>query len=488
MGLLFWALACGAPQTNAPAGRASGGPEAAAQARAAADGPDPSREREALALITSAPGKYWQPGQLTELTGGAADLRVDVAAKLQRWDGFGGTFNEAGWAALADLDPPERERALGLLFDERQGAHFVYGRIPIGASDFALDRYTLSERSDDYQMEAFSIERDRARLLPFVRAALAVNPRLRLWASPWTPPGWMKQNGSTDGGRIRDEPKILEAYALYLARFVEAYRAEGISIEAVQPQNEPGYEQTYPTCLWTPELMTRFIGAYLGPTFSRRQSGAEIWLGTLSAPEDARHVGTALADPVASRYIKGIGLQWNMLSAVPGFATEHGLPIMQTEHRCGNYPWRKDSFNVSRAPNDHAYAEETWGLITSWIRAGVNSYLAWNMVLDTVGMNLDVQRPWPQNALLTVDRDARALIVTPAYHVFRHLSQFVEPGARRLGTSGDGDALAFENPDGTIVTVLHNPGDAPRVLNLGVREATLRLEVPAHGWATVGVR
>jgi glucosylceramidase len=159
---------------------------------------------------------------------------------------------------------------------------------------------------------------------------------------------------------------------------------------------------------------------------------------------------------------------------------------MQTEHRCGNYPWRKSGFNPTQAPNDHAYAEETWGLITSWIRAGVSSYLAWNMVLDTVGLNMDVGRPWPQNALLTVDRATRALGVTPAYHVFRHLSQFVAPGAHRLGTSGDVDALAFGNPDGSVVTVLYHPGDAPRDVTLGVRGSALRFAVPAHGFATVG--
>ena len=159
--------------------------------------------------------------------------------------------------------------------------------------------------------------------------------------------------------------------------------------------------------------------------------------------------------------------------------------MIQTEHRCGNYPWRKEAFNPTRAPNDQAYAEESWNLIASWIRSGVNAYLAWNMVLDTVGMNMDEKRPWPQNALLAVDRDAHRLIVTPAYHVFRHLSHFVEPGAFRLETSGEGDALAFENPDGAIVAVLFNPADAPRSVSLGVREATLRLDVPAHGWASL---
>jgi len=374
-----------------------------------------------------------------------------------------------------------------LLFDTVQGAGFSYGRIPIGASDYAIDRYTLSDRADDYMMESFSIERDRQRLLPYVPAALAINPRLRLWASPWTPPAWMKENHSTDGGRIRDEPKILAAYALYLARFVEAYRAEGVTVWAVHPQNEPGYEQTYPTCLWTPELLTRFIGAYLGPTFATRNVGAEIWLGTLSAPEDTQHVATALGNSAASQYIKGIGVQWSTLPAVPGFVSSYGLPVMQTEHRCGNYPWVK-SFDASRPQNDHAYGEETWDLIASWIRAGVNAYVAWNMVLDDVGRNLDAQRPWPQNALLVVDRVSHTLNVTPAYYVFRHLSQFVQARAQRLDTSGKEDALAFENPDGSIVTVIHNPGDAARTVTLELRATELQLEVPGHGWATLGWR
>jgi glucosylceramidase len=435
-------------------------------------------------LIVSGPHAYWQEAAFTRVNG-SPDQLVDEAIGYQEWQGFGGTFNEQGWEALAVIDGGARQRALELLFGSPEGARFTYGRIPIGASDYAMDRYTLSERPDDFGMEGFSIERDRQRLIPFIKAALAVNPSLHFWASPWTPPAWMKENNSTDGGHIRKDPEILEAYALYLARFVEDYGAEGITVEAVQPQNEPGYEQTYPTCLWTPELLRDFVGDHLGPTFSERGMNTEIWLGTLSAPGDVRHVAAAMADERAARYIRGFGVQWNTLGAVPELESSYGLPIMQTEHRCGNYPWRKERFNATRAPNDHAYAEETWGLMSSWIRAGVSSYLAWNMVLDTVGLNMDVGRPWPQNALLTVDRATRALTVTPAYYVFRHLSQFVDPGARRLGTLGNADALAFANPDGGIVAVLYNPEDAVREVRLGVREAVLRFGVPAHGWATV---
>lgn len=187
------------------------------------------------ALITSGPGNYWQEGQLVEATTASPDLNVDSSAVLQDWLGFGGTFNEAGWDALSALDPAEAARAFTLLFDAHEGARLAYGRVPIGASDYALDRYTLSERGDDFELESFSIDRDRLRLIPFIQAALAVKPDLQLWASPWTPPAWMKQNNSTDGGRIREEPEILATYAVYLARFVEEYAGAGATRSAAAP-------------------------------------------------------------------------------------------------------------------------------------------------------------------------------------------------------------------------------------------------------------
>jgi len=137
------------------------------------------------------------------------------------------------------------------------------------------------------------------------------------------------------------------------------------------------------------------------------------------------------------------------------------------------------------APNDHAYAVESWGLIRDWIKVGVTAYSTWNMVLDTAGLSIDTTRVWPQNALLTVDTAARTLNVTPTYHVFRHCSQFVAPGATVVQTSG-GDALAFKNPDGSVVAVLYN-ADAAKTITVAIAGKKLRLAMPSNGWATVVV-
>ncbi len=158
---------------------------------------------------------------------------------------------------------------------------------------------------------------------------------------------------------------------------------------------------------------------------------------------------------------------------------------MQSEHKCGNYPWNPagvPAFNANMPANDHAYGVESWGYIRDWIKAGVNVYSAWNMVLDTAGKNLDWMRPWPQNALMVVT-SSKTLNVTPTYYVFRHVSQYVDPGAKVVSTSG-GDALAFKNPDGTIVAVIYNSG-AAKTMTVAIGGKKQQFAIPANGWATV---
>ena len=190
------------------------------------------------------------------------------------------------------------------------------------------------------------------------------------------------------------------------------------------------------------------------------------------------------------KYIKGLGLQWGMKPR-DRQPDPTGLPIWQTEHQCGNYPFRcgenppPGPTNTNMAPNDQAYGVESWGLIRDWIKAGVTPYSAWNMVLDTVGVGIDSTRVWPQNALLTVDTTAKTLNVTPAYYVFRHVSQFVAPGAKVVATSGGDDALAFKNADGSVVAVLYNSGSAARRRRWRSVATKLQFTIPANGWATV---
>jgi glucosylceramidase len=221
----------------------------------------------------------------------------------------------------------------------------------------------------------------------------------------------------------------------------------------------------------------------------QRNVTAEIWMGTLSNNSiDPGIAQAVMADANAARFIKGFGMQWGTRASAASFVSNYRLPVWQTEHQAGNYPW-EGSYNSQRAPNDHAYAQEGWNLFRDWIRAGVNAYLAWNVVLDTVGRSLDNVRPWNQNSLLAVDRSARRLVITPTYYLFKHFSYFVDAGAQRIGTTGSfAEVLAFKNPDGSIIAVLYNSGTAARTTTVAVDGKVLSFSIPARGWATVNAQ
>ncbi|HYP77502.1 MAG TPA: glycoside hydrolase family 30 beta sandwich domain-containing protein [Polyangiaceae bacterium] len=441
-------------------------------------------------LVTSAANAYWKTdGMLTDVTSGTPDVTVNDTAVAQTWDGFGGAFNELGWKYLMLLSETDRNAALKLLFAD-DGARFTLGRIPIGASDYAIARYTLNETANDTAMANFSIAQDKMYLIPYVKAAQAIRPDIHFWGSPWTPPTWMKmgefQPGNMvspfDGGTMKSDDATLGAHAQYFVKFVQEYGKEGIKIETVAPQNEPNFGQNYPSCLWGTDTFVKFVGKFLGPTLKAASPETKIMLGTMSnGDKDPAIVTAVLADATAKSFVSSIGLQWGMLGKEAA-AKASKLPMWQTEHKCGNYPWMSATYKPT-APNDMAYGVESWGLLRDWIKAGVTAYSAWNMVLDTVGKGNDTTRDWAQNALLTVDTSSKKLNITPTYYVFRHLAQYVEPGAKVVGTTG-GDALAFKNPDGKLVTVLYNSGAAKTAI-VAMGGKMVSFAMPAAGWATV---
>jgi glucosylceramidase len=467
-------------------------------------------------LVTSADGAYWKTGTLTAVTSASADVTVDDGSPAQTWEGFGGPFEEMGWSYLQGLSATDRDRAMKLLFDATDGAHLGMGRVPMGASDYALQRYTDDETANDTALASFSISRDMKYLIPYVKAAQAINGSLRLWASPWTPPTWMKTNtgnatgvscamvGSTafDGGCMRDTAANLATLAQYFVAWIQAYAGQGITIDTVAPQEQPTFAQGYPSALWTPALYTKFIGQFLGPALVQAQLGTKIMLGSMpngdngASSRDMQIVQAVMADASAKSFVKVVGVEWTMLDlyegktggVTPATFMTGSLPVWATLHKCGNYPFNPSGYPlyVEPAPNNLAYAVESWGYIRNAIKAGVTAYNAAHLVLDTLGKGNDTTRNWSQNALLVVDTSAQALILTPTYYVFRHFSQFVDPGAQVLGTSG-GDAAAFKNPDGAIVAVIYNSG-AAKTFTVALGGKTLQFPMPAAGWATVNYK
>ena len=493
----------GGTNAGATGGAATGG--AATGGSTAATGPT---------CVTSAQGAYWQTATVTTVTSGTADVTVNDATTNQTWEGLGGSFNEMGWNQLSTT--ALQTQAIQALFGV-DGAHFVLGRIPIGASDYAMNRYTLDDATGspgndptaatgeanrpaaDASMANFSITRDTQKLIPYIQAALAVNPNIRLWASPWTPPVWMKTGYKTasgapsggnavrpsyfDGGNMKSDTTTLNAYAQYLVKWIQAYKAQGITVETVSAQNEPGYDQNYPSCLWSASTYTSFI-KILGPALTAASLTTKVMGGTMSNPNDSSILSSVMGDATAKTYIKVVGVQWGMLdSAVssPSTFSAYGVPLWATEHKCGNYPWDTGTYK-STAPNDQAYGVESWGYIRDAItKAKVTAYNAWNMVLDNVGLGIDTSRTWAQDSLLTVS--GGNLNKTPAYYVFSHIGHFVDAGAKVVGTTG-GDAIGFKNPDNSIVAVVYNSGAAKTSI-VTIGGTKYQFSMPSNGWATI---
>jgi glucosylceramidase len=259
---------------------------------------------------------------------GEAVIVISPDSAKQIVDGFGGCFNELGWDALQTLPQEKRQEVLTNLFDTISGCRFNIFRMPIGANDYAVDWYSLDETPEDFEMKNFSLDRDKQRLVPYIKVAQSYIPNLKVWASPWCPPSWMKTNhhyacasdpkvndlpadrqGEEMVTQFRMEPKVLSAYALYCKEFIQGYAAEGISISAVHVQNEMNSCQNFPSCIWRPEDLATFIGKYLGPKFESDGLKTQIWYGTVERPQIER-VDTVLQNPDAARYIKGVGFQW----------------------------------------------------------------------------------------------------------------------------------------------------------------------------------
>ena len=404
----------------------------------------------------------------------AGTVVIDPGSTDQPIVGWGGCFNELGWKALLTLPLEARAAVLRTLFDpQADGLRFNLCRIPMGASDFALDGYSLDDTKDDYELQHFSIDRDRQLLIPYVKAAMAYRPDLKVWASPWSPPGWMKDNGVYHGGKLRMEPKILEAYARYFIRFVRSYQGEGIDLYAVHVQNEPVSDSNYPTCPWKdPAPLRDFIRDYLGPAFAADKTPAQIWLGTMSESR-LPWFKVILDDPGAARYIAGIGLQYEGRKACQALHQEYPQwPLIETETPChaGANSW-------SDAENSYAYYQQFLG-------GGVQAYTVWNMVLDQTGMS---SWHWRQNSPVVIDTHTGTVTYTPEFYLTKHFSYFVRPGAVRLKLMGTwSDALAFRNPDGTIVLIVANVGKSAsdKVLTLQMGDRFGTVTIPAHSFST----
>ncbi len=426
-----------------------------------------------------------------------ADVTINLSETGQTIEGFGACFNELGWTSLSRLTEEERAAIFTELFKPGVGANFTICRMPVGANDFSRDRYSYNETEGDFEMKNFSIGNDLQTLVPFIHEAQKYNPELKIWASPWSPPEWMKWNrhyacavpwpgladefqnhlpenkqGKEGTNMFIQEKEYFAAYALYFSKFIEAYRSQGIEIGMVMPQNEFNSCQIFPSCTWTASGLTEFIGKYLGPEMEKK--GIQLFFGTMERPDEAL-VDTILNDPDAGKYIKGVGFQWAGKEAIPGIHQRYpDLSLYQTEQECGD------------GKNDWKYCRYAWSLMKHYLQNGASAYLYWNISLDEGGFS---RWGWQQNSLVTVDPESKTFQFNHEYYLLKHVSHFVQSGAKRLKTSGSfNNVLAFLNPDNSVVCVVQNENPSPIKISIQINGKTLEPELSPDSFNTLVVR
>lgn len=440
-------------------------------------------------LISTTAEKQWidLSGQI-KTNNKEADIKIDPSKTLQTVDGFGGCFNELGWTSLKALSDKDRKEVLKELFEPGKGANFNICRMPVGANDFSRDWYSYDETPGDFEMKHFSISHDEETLIPFIKSAQQYNPQLQLWASPWSPPQWMKYNhhyaeaaypsganltngikpdqvGKEGTNLFIQEPKYFEAYAKYFALFIQQYREQGIKIGMVMPQNEFNSAQVFPSCTWTAAGLSKFI-SYLGPQMQKQ--GVNVFFGTMERA-NAKLVDTILTSPLSGKFIKGVGFQWAGKGAIATIHQEYPkLKLYESEQECGD------------GKNDWAYCRYTWSLMKHYFDNGVSAYMYWNISLSKDGLS---RWGWRQNSLVTVDTVNHTYHYNYEYYLMKHLSHFVKPGAKMIRTTGN--MLAFKNPDNKVIIIIQNDGNTNKEVSLNIGGNRVSAILPADSFNTI---
>jgi glucosylceramidase len=409
-------------------------------------------------------------------------IALDPGAGKQQILGFGGALTDATCYVLSQLSAAERQPIMDVLFSPGKTALNVC-RTCIGSSDYSRNVYSFDESSEpDPELKKFSIEHDRAYILPMLREARRVNPELFLFSSPWSPPGWMKTGGSMLGGSMRKH--YFDPYARYFVKFLDSYKADGVEINAVTVQNETDTDQDgrMPACLWGQEYEIEFVQSFLGPELRKAGIPAKIWVLDHNYNLWGRAIDE-LSVPGAAEYIDGIA--WHGYGGDPSamsrvhdafpqknaYWTEGGPDITAPDYQTDFTKWAT-TFN---------------GILRNWAR----SITAWTLALEEKG-NPNIG-PFPCGGVLTVENGTHKVVKSGQYWAFAHYSKHVRRGARVFCTDGVGDGegsashvthTGFRNPDGSYVVVLANSGPEKRVqLLLGTK--ALELDLPADSVHTL---
>jgi glucosylceramidase len=416
---------------------------------------------------------------------------VNPNKSFQTLLGIGGAITDASAEVFAEMPEEKQQEFLTAYYDREKGIGYSLCRTPIHSSDFSSGSFTYIEEGDA-ELNSFSIDHDKTYKIPLIKKATeAAGGSLLLYASPWSPPAFMKDNNSMlQGGKLL--PEYYDAWAMYYAKFVKAYEAEGMPIWGITIQNEPMAVQRWESCIYTAEEERDFLKNHLGPTMEREGLGdKKIVVWDHNRDLINHRANTIFEDPEASKYAWGIGFHWyeTWAGGDPMFSN---LGNIQESFPTKNLLFTEGCQEGFR-PDRYQYwqhAERYGRSIINDFNNGTVGWTDWNILLNEEGGPNHVGN----YCFAPIHGDTRSgeLIYTPTYYYIGHFSKFIRPGAERISTVSSRSHLlstSFVNEDSSMVSVVMNQSDEAidYKLYVGPSEA-ISLSIPAHAIQTIVTR
>ena len=412
---------------------------------------------------------------------------VDPSKSFQTYFGIGAALTDASAETFYKLPKDKQDALLKAYFDKEQGIGYTVARTNINSCDFSSDMYTYVAEGDK-ELKTFNIDHDKKFKIPFIKAAMqAAGGKLNLFASPWSPPAFMKDNNDMlQGGKLK--PDFYDSWATYFTKFIKAYEKEGVPVWGISIQNEPMAKQRWESCIYTAEEERDFLKKSLGPIMEKeglKEKKIIVW--DHNRDLIYQRAQTYFNDPEASKYIWGIGFHWyedwsggtpmydNLRKGYEAFPDKN---IFFTEG-CA------ESFNVTRY-NAWSLGEEYGRSMINDFNNGMVGFTDWNIILDETGGPNHVQN----FCFAPVHGDTKTgqLIFTNAYYYIGHFSKFIKPGAKRIISSATRSQLlttAFKNEDGSVVVVVMNQSSIKTAYSLWINGKAVEVTALPHSIATL---
>lgn len=424
--------------------------------------------------------------QTTSVSNGEIELFPD--RKYQQIIGFGGAFTEAAAYVFSKLNVSLQEEILHAYFHE-DGNAYNLGRVHINSCDFSLQNYTYVKENDK-TLQTFSLEHEKTYVIPFLKKAQQkAQARIRLIASPWSPPAYMKDNHCMNqGGKLLNQ--YAPRWASYYVRYIEEMKKNGITIDALTTQNEPAASQKWDSCLYSPEEERDFIRDHLGPTLQRSNlSDIHLYIWDHNRGDVLlKQARCILNDPEAASYVHGLAFHWYCsedFNSLQQFHMEFPDKALLFTEGCVEYGVYGDE-SKSRWENGEHYAHH---MIQDFLHFS-QGFIDWNLILDLEGGPNHVGNFC--EAPVMCDLQNQRLIYNTSYYYIGHFSRYVHPNARRIGMVMKNledtiEAVAFINEDQEVVLIILNRGSACQV-RIRQKDDHCQLTLPEHSITTLQLR